>query len=197
MLGNLADLAATGLASEPTLRKWLQGQPDQPWIIKRGSNGDAYEIDIPGAVEAWRAEEAAKLDKARQRAEDLRQFGLDLGLQGNEAAVGISIAERKQLLEEELVAIKLAEKRRELVRFAEVEAVVGDVLVRFQQRCATFSARLAKVVDLTREQITAIDRLMEADQNRLATEMEKWETKVGDGDDTGAAVAYPPVSDGR
>ena len=196
MIGNLADLAASGLASEPTLRKWIQAEPDQAWIIKRGSNGDAYEIDLAGAIEAFRGQEAAKLEAAKRRAEDVRQIGMDLGLSGgSEEAVGLSIAERKQLLEEELVAIKLAERRRELVPFAEVEAAVGDVLVRFRQRGATFSARLAKIVDLTRDQITAIDRLVEADQDRLAVEMENWGSDVGDGsDDPGAAVAHPAAS---
>jgi hypothetical protein len=197
MIGNLADLAATGLASEPTLRKWIQAQPDQGWIIKRGSNGDAYEIDLLGAVDAFRAEEAAKLEQARRRAEDVRQLGMDLGLSGTaETSPGLSIAERKQLLEEELIAMKLAERRRELVSFAEVEAVVGDVLVRFRQRGSTFSARLAKIVDLTRDQITAIDRMVAADQDRLATEMENWGSNLGNGDDdAAAAVAHPAAQD--
>lgn len=192
MIGNLADLAATGLASEPTLRKWIQGQPDRDWIIKRGKNGDAYEIDLSAAIEAFRSEENDKLEAARRRAEDVRQLGMDLGLSGTtDAAPGLSIAERKQLLEEELVAIKLMERRRELVRFADIEATVGDVLVRFRQRGATFSARLAKIVDLTRDQITAIDRLIEADQDRMADELEKWGDELGDGSgDPGTAMEH-------
>jgi hypothetical protein len=188
MRGNLADLAATGLASEPTLRKWISAQPDQPWIIKRGSNGDAYEIDIAGAVQAWRAEEDRKTEEARQRAADLRQYGMDLGL--GEAAqdrAGLSIAERKQLLEEELVATKLMEKRRELIPVATATGAVADILVRFQQRGATFSARLAKRIDLTRDQLTAIDALMHADQNELAAMMEKWRNGLGDDRDDPAA----------
>jgi len=193
MRGNLADLAATGLASEPTLRKWIQAQPDQPWIIKRGSNGDAYEIDIAGAIEAWKAEEQRKTDEARQRADSLRQLGLDLGLGDNADAgmVGLSIAERKALLEEEFVAIKLAEKRGELIKFAEVEAAVGDILTKFRQRGATFAARLAKRVDLTRDQITAIERLALADQAELADLMENWRPGLGDDrSDPGAEMEH-------
>lgn len=188
MHGNLADLAATGLASEPTLRKWIQAQPDQDWIIKRGSNGDAYEIDIPGAIAAWKAEEARKTEEARKRAEDLRQFGLDLGLsEPAQEAVGYSVAERKALLEEELVAIKLAEKRGELIRVAEVEATIGDVLTKFRQRGQTFAARLAKRIDLTRDQITAIDRLCLSDQAELADMLENWGKNLGDGSDGATA----------
>jgi hypothetical protein len=199
MRGNLADLAATGLASEPTLRKWISAQPDQPWIIKRGSNGDAYEIDIAGAINAWRGEEERKTEEARQRAADLRQLGLNLGL--SEAAsgpAGFSVAERKQLLEEELLANKLAKDRRELVPLAVVVATLADLLSRFQQREATFAARLAKKVDMTRDQLTAIERLMHADQLELAAAMEKWRNELGDGDASpGAAVDDPALSDAR
>jgi chaperonin cofactor prefoldin len=197
MLGNLADLAATGLASEPTIRKWIAAQPDQPWIIKRGSNGDAYEIDIKGAILAWNAEEARKTEEARKRAEDLRQLGLDLGVGVTaQPMAGFSIAERKQLLEEEVIATKLAEKRRELVPFVEVVGAIGDILSRFQQRQATFTARLAKKIDLTRDQLTAIERLMHDDQQQLATMMENWSNEFGDGaHDPAAALGDPAFSD--
>lgn len=199
MRGNLADLAATGLASEPTLRKWIAAQPDREWIIKRGSNGDAYEIDMPAAIAAFRAEEEDRTKAARERAEQIRQLGLDLGLggEGDMPAVGLSIEERKKLLEEELVAIKIGQARGELVKRASVEAAFGDVLVKFRQRGATFAARLAKKVDLSREQITAIERLQAADQAELARLME---TMGGDGDgsdDPGAALGDPAVQNGR
>jgi hypothetical protein len=214
MRGNLADLAATGLASEPTLRKWIAAEPDQAWIIKRGSNGDAYEIEIEAAAGAFRAREEARSQEARDRAEQIKQLGLDLGLGGSstDGPVGLSIAERKQLLEEELVAIKIAKERRELVPRASVEAAFGDVLVRFRQRGTTFAARLAKKVDLSRDQITAIDRLALADQAELARMMENLGKDLGDGGgehslDAGAAapgaidpaaeVEHPAVQDGR
>lgn len=192
MRGNLTDLAATGLASEPTLRKWISAQPDQAWIIKRGSNGDAYEIDIPAAIAAWKAEEARKTEEARRRAEDLKQLGLDLGLsEPDQEAVGFSLAERKALLEEELVAIKLAEKRGELIRLVDVEATIGDVLTKFRQRGQSFAARLAKKIDLTRDQLTAIERLSLADQDELADMLENWGSHLGDGNSDAAA----PVED--
>lgn len=201
MRGNLADLAATGLASEPTLRKWILSQPDQDWIIKRGSNGDAYEIDIPAAIAAWKAEEERKTEEARQRANDLRQLGFDLlGDQIAPTSQGVSVVERRQLLEEELVAIKLAEKRRQLVPRAAVEATIGDVLVRFRQRGTTFASRLAKRIDLTRDQITAIDKLALQDQQALADMMENWGKDLGDEgddrDDPSAPLVDPAIPDG-
>lgn len=175
MRGNLADLAATGLASEPTLRKWISAQPDQPWIIKRGSNGDAYEIDFTGAVEAWRAEEQRKTDEARQRAEAVRQFGLDLGLGGGDqtAQVGLSIAERKQLLEEELVAMKIARERGFLVSKAEVDAAFADILTMITDRLSSFTARLAKKVELARDIQIEIDRQIDNDRADWANKMEQ------------------------
>lgn len=183
MRGNLADLAATGMASEPTLRKWIAAEPDQPWIIKRGSNGDAYEIDIPGAVAAFKAGEEAKAAAARERAQQINQLALELGIsaQPNGGTGELTIGERRQLLEEEFVAIKLAEKRKELVRFASAQAAFGDVLVRFAQLGRTFAGRLAKKIDLSREQIVAIERLIERDHAELADMMEKMEEELGDG----------------
>ncbi|MEA3033689.1 MAG: hypothetical protein QOH86_1705 [Sphingomonadales bacterium] len=181
MRGNLADLAATGLASEPTLRRWIAAEPDQPWIIKRGSNGDAYEIDLVEAAKAFRAREEARMEAARRRAEEINQLGLDLGLSGNaEEAIGLSIAERRQLLEEEMVALKLGKARGELVSLAEAKAAFGDVLVKFGQRLDSFSARLAKKVDLERHQIGAIDRQIASDRSELADMMERMELG-GDG----------------
>lgn len=198
MRGNLADLAATGLASEPTLRNWIKSQPDQEWIIRRGDRGVDYEIDIPMAIAAWQAAEDEKTEAARQRAGELKQLGLNLGLGEQSSAVsGFSIAERKALLEEELVAIKLDEKRGNLIPFAEVEGTIGDILARFRQKGDTFAARLAKRIDLTRDQITAIERLARADQAELADMMENWRPAGGDnGDIATAAVENPPVPNG-
>lgn len=192
MRGNLADLVATGLASEPTLRKWIAAEPDQEWIIKRGANGDAYEIDIPGAVAAFKAREEAKAQDARDRAEQIKQLGLDLGLGGgDDQTAGLSIAERKQLLEEELVAIKIAALRGELVPRASVEAAIGDVLIRDRQRRSTFAGRLAKRVDLDRAQLTAVERLIESDQAEFARMLKDWGKDLGD--DSSSADTAPAV----
>jgi hypothetical protein len=196
--GNLADLAATGLASEPTLRKWIAAEPDQPWIIKRGSNGDAYEIDLAGAVEAWQRQEAAKTAAARERAAQLQQLGLDLGVGSTarpdeDGGFAFSIAERRQLLEEEFVAMKLAEKRGELVRFADVAHEFGEVLVLVRQQRESFAARLAKRVDMSREQLAAVEKLMTADHKALAQTLERWGLG-GDASSLAAAAVDNPAA---
>jgi ribosome-binding protein aMBF1 (putative translation factor) len=198
LTGTLDDLAATGLASAPTLRTWFRELPqDTPWILRRGSKGDSYEIDLKAAATAFREREEAKAEEARRRATDIKQFALELGLTGDaNATAGLSIAERKQLLEEELVAMKIAERRGELVPRASVEAAFADVLVRDRQRRGTFAARLAKKIDLTRAQIAQIDRLARADQDEFARTLKNWGKDLGDSidagveppDDTAAAV---------
>lgn len=198
MRGNLADLAATGIASEPTLRKWIAAEPDQQWIIKRGSNGDAYEIDIPGAVEAFRAKEERAVQAARERADSINQLALELGIRSldkDQPAAELSILERRQLLEEEIIADKLARQRGELISFVDAAAAFRDVLVRFRQQGETFAARLSKKVDLSREQIAAIDAMASADLGRLADWMEGLETQLGNGGINDPAPAAAAVED--
>jgi hypothetical protein len=197
MLGNLADLVATGLASEPTLRKWLKDQRDCDWLKKRGSNGDAYEIDIAGAIAAWRAKENEKVEAERQKSEILGQMAMDLGL-APPSGPTLSIADRKALIDEEIAATKLGQLRRELVSVALVEAAFGDILARYAQRAATFTARLAKKIDLTREQLTAIETLRAADQSWFADQMEHWgKDIVDDSGDTGSTMEASSAHDGR
>jgi hypothetical protein len=178
----MLDLASTGIASVPTLRAWLKSKEDEPWLIKVGSKGDAYEIDIPAAVEAFRAHEEHLAQAARDRAESIRQIALDLGINApaDDVSAALSIAERRQLLEEEVVAMKLARLRGELVSFISVQSALGDVFEKFRQRGVTFGARLAKKIDLSRDQITAIDRLMQSDLADLAASLEKLENDIGD-----------------
>jgi hypothetical protein len=197
MLGSLADLAATGLASEPTLRKWLKEQPDCDWLKKRGSNGDAYEIDIPGAITAWKAKEGEKAETERRKVEALGQMALELGLI-TPTGPTLSIADRKALVDEEISAMKLAQLRKELVPTSSVEAAVGDVLARYAQRAASFGARLAKKIDLTREQLVAIEALRAADQDWFADQMENWGKDIVDRrDNPAAALEASATNDGR
>lgn len=197
MLGNLADLVATGLASEPTLRKWLKDQRDCDWLKKRGSNGDAYEIDIPGAIAAWKSKENDKADAERQKSELLGQMAMDLGL-APPSGPTLSIADRKALIDEEIAATKLGQLRRDLVPVALVEGAIGDVLARYAQRASTFAARLAKKIDLSREQIAAIETLRAADQSWFADQMEKWGKGIVDDDgDPGSKMGAAAAPDGR
>lgn len=193
--GKLSDLAAMGFASEPTLRKWLTAEPDQPWILKRGKNGDAYELDLVGAHQAWVTKEESAAQAARDRTASLQQLAMDLNITSRSQPPGLelSIAERRQLLEEEIVAMKLSKLRGELVDRLGVEVAIGDMLVMFRQRLQTFGGRLAKKMDFSREQLAAIERQMTVDLATLADALERMELGSGDDGDSGADTAGTPL----
>lgn len=176
VLGTLGDLAAVpGMPSEPTLRKIIRENPDFP-VVSVGSNGVAYEIDVEQAVLWLRKRQEDDREAARARSAQVAQFALDL--LGRDAAAapgeaGLSPVERKQLLEEELVAIKVEERRGQLIRKDSVEEALGSVVVMDRELRKSFAARLSKRIELTRDLIAAIDALNEKDQRDLAARMEK------------------------
>lgn len=176
MIVTLAELAAVpGMPSEPTLRKMIAENADFP-ILSRGKNGVAYEFDLESAIGFVRGLREKEEEAARARAEQVRQLGLNL--LGADAVAspdraGLSAAERKALLEEELVAMKVAERRGELVRKVGVEAMVAAVLALVTQQRRSFAGRLVKRADLTRAQIGAIEELGEQDLRELADKFEE------------------------
>ena len=171
----LADFSAIpGVPSQVTLRQLIKDNPDFP--AKPGTNGVAYEIDVAAAIAWLKARDERRIAAERTHADKVRQLGLEL--LGEDAAAnvdqaGLGPSERKALLEEEFFAIKVAEKRGELIRKADIEAAISDVLVRDAQRRATFMARLAKRVDLEREAIAAGEVLMDADRRAFASALER------------------------
>lgn len=175
LIATLAEFAAIpGVPSEVTLRRLIKDNPDFP--AKPGTNGVAYEIEVAEGVAWLKARDERRITAEREHADAVRQLGLEL-LGGDAAAdvdqAGLSASDRKVLLEEELYAIKVAEKRGDLIRKADIEAAIADVLVRDAQRRATFMARLGKRVDLSREIIAAGEALMDADRRAYATALER------------------------
>lgn len=170
LIASLAEFAAIpGVPSEVTLRRLIKENPDFPAVP--GTNGVAYEIDVRAGIEWLKAREARRIAAEREHAEQVRQLALEL--LGEDAAAdvsqaGLSIDERKKLLEEEFYAIKIAEKRGELIRKADIEAAISDVLVADARRRASFMTRLAKRVSLSREQLAAAEELMEFDRRQFA-----------------------------
>lgn len=173
----------------------IGSDPDFPGIVKFGKNGDAYEIDLDVAARYIQSLDQAKRDAARSRREELDLFAADMGLSVATTEPGLTIADRKALLEEEIVAIKLSRLRGEMVDKASVEAAIGQVLVWFQQTGASFSARLAKRADVSRELQIEIDTLMAADQTALSNRMKELAEKLrgGDGDDGSDIPAGPAL----
>lgn len=181
LIASLGEFAAIpGVPSEPTLRKLIREHPDFP--ATPGTNGQAYEIDVAAGIAWLKAREARRIEAERAHAEKVRQLGLELLGEGAAADVsqaGLSAEERRKLLEEEFYAIKVAEKRRELIRKADVEAAIADVLATDAQRRSDFMARLAKRVALTRDQIAAAEELLEHDRRQFAAAL-KGVTEVAD-----------------
>lgn len=176
MIGSLGELASMpGMPSEPTLRKLIDEHPDFP-IRSRGKNGVSYEIDLVEAATYVTGLRQAEEEKLRARSATIRQLGLDLLGGDSVAAVegaALTPAERKALLEEELVAIKVAERRGELVRKASIEAALAAFMMRLQRKGESFSARLARRIELSRDQIAAIDAMMRQDLREQADELER------------------------
>lgn len=155
----------------------IAGDPDFRGIVKRGSNGDAYEIELEEAARYIVEREQAKVDAERARQSELAQLGLNLGLgvAKEQAGSGFTIADRKALLEEEVVAMRLGKLRGELIDKASVETAVSQFLVKVRDLGTTFGARLAKRADVSRSTLIEIERLMEDDQATLA----RWMRELG------------------
>lgn len=172
-LGELAAMA--GMPSEPTLRKMIAEHADFP-VLARGTNGVAYEFDAELACAFVKSLREREEEKARARAAEVRQFNLEyLGADAvvDQSSVGLSASERKALLEEELIAMKVAERRGELVRKSTVDAAIAAVFDLLSQRRRSLSARLAKRTDLTRQQQTLLDQLLERESHDLAEKFEE------------------------
>jgi len=176
VIGSLGDLAAVpGVPTEPTLRKLIRENADFP-IVSIGKNGVAYEIDVEAAISWLKAHEEKRREAEAAQRNRVHQFALELlgdDAASNGEAAGLSASERKALLEEELVAIKVQERRGQLIRKASVEEAVASILLFDNRLRDTFSARLAKRIELPRDVIAAIDTMMDQDRRTLAAEMEK------------------------
>jgi hypothetical protein len=191
LIASLAEFAAIpGVPSEPTLRRLIKDNPDFP--ANPGTNGVAYEIDVAAGVAWLKEREAKRVQVERDHAEKVRQLGLELlgeGAAADVSQVGLSAEERRKLLEEEFYAIKVAEKRGELIRKADIEAAISDVLVADARRRSSFMTRLAKRVSLTRDQLAAAEELMDFDRRQFAAAL-KGLTETSDVDAaTGGAAA--------
>lgn len=173
---SLSELVALpGMPSEPTVRKMIEKNADFP-IISRGKNGVPFEFDMQLAVEFILGLRQKEEEQARARSEELRQFGLELlGPDGAavQSAPGLTPTERKALMEEELLAIKLAERRGELVKKSSVEEAIAAALVAFADKGKSFSARLSRRHDLPREVLTTIDGMAQADLADLAERLSR------------------------
>lgn len=191
LIASLAEFAAIpGVPSEVTLRKLIKENPDFP--AKPGTNGVAYEIDVQEGIAWLKARDEQRIADEREHADKVMQLGLELlgdGAATDLGQTGLSVTERKALLEEEFHAIKVAEKRGDLIRKSDVEAALADMIVSDARIRSTFMARLGKRVELTREQIAAGEALMDADRKTFAASLEALTEQEIDVDAANGAAA--------
>lgn len=160
--------ALDGVPGRDVLRRIIKDNADFP--ATPGTNGVAYQIDVAAAIEWLRTRDERRRAEEEERSAAARQLALDM--LGTDAASsvdrGTTASERKAILEEEFYAIKVAEKRGELIRKSSVESAIADVLATDAQQRRTFVARLAKHISLTREQLHEAELMMEQDRRQFA-----------------------------
>lgn len=173
--------ALDGVPGRDVLRRMIRDNPDFP--ATPGSNGVAYQIDVAAAIEWLRNRDERRRAEDEDRAVSARQLALEM--LGADAAAdidrGASPSERKALLEEEFYAIKVAEKRSELIRKADIESAIASVLVADARQRSNFMSRLAKRVSLTREQLAAGEAMMDQDRRQFAAALEALATGAVNG----------------
>ncbi|KEZ00619.1 hypothetical protein AI27_17925 [Sphingomonas sp. BHC-A] len=152
----------------------IRDYPDFP-IIERGTNGRSYVIDFDDAWAFIKGLRDNEEREQRARADEVRQYGLSLlgGEAMAQTQVGLSPTEHRTIMENELLATKLAEKRGDLIHKASVEEALGELVAWFQQQGTSLSARLAKRGDFSRDQLAIIDAVIAQDQRELADRMER------------------------
>jgi hypothetical protein len=160
--------ALDGVPGRDVLRRIIKDNDDFP--ATPGTNGVAYQIDVAAAIEWLRSRDDRRRAAEEQRAAAARQLALDmLGADAvSNVDRGSTPSERKALLEEEFYAIKVAEKRGELIRKDSIEGAIADVLSTDAQQRRSFVARLAKRLSLTREQLHEAELMMEQDRRQFA-----------------------------
>lgn len=168
---SFAEFAKLLSVSEPTLRKRIGDAPAEV-VLRRGTNGDAYEIDPRAGVTWWRSiaaeVEAARLSRMASLEElQLELIGEDAALGGHDLG-GLTPGEKKSQLEAELAAIKLGELRGELVRAADVEAAANRMMLAVKDKFESLTDRLRKRAEISEDVAAALDRLVQRDLHDLA-----------------------------
>lgn len=185
LIGSLADLVGMpGMPSEPTLRKMIADEPDFP-CLSRGTNGRAYEFDLKAAWQYVRDRQKREEDEARRHAHEVRQLGLDLlgeDALAPEEVRSLSFSEQTQAMQAEVLRIKLARERGQLVSADEVAGAMGDLAVWYGDFMTALPVRASKRRTFSREQIGVLESLVKQGLNELADRMER----------AGADVSLPP-----
>ena len=157
-LVNLAELSELFGVAELTLRRWMDRDPTFP-VLKRGSNGVAYQFDAR-AVKAWLdGNKAAREEAGEERRQELAQ--LQLELTGGSAAEGervLTAKERREALEVAAAQAKWDQARGSLVPLAAMERAFDDALVAIRTDVMRIPERLRRLGTVSREDLATVDR---------------------------------------
>jgi hypothetical protein len=189
---SLSEMAVILGVSEPTLRRRLADAPPSV-ILKRGTHGDAYEIDPHAAAAWWQALKSADDAEAAQRRD--RISALQLELLGDDAALAdanlgtISATEQRAALEAELAAIKLGKERGELVRADEVLARLSEFMQATASSFTDLPVKLSRRVEVPPEVLAMLNTLTNQALNTLANLAANIGSTYGSNSDADAPAA--------
>ena len=195
VVGSLADLASMqGMPREPTLRKLIADHDDFP-LLSRGTNGRAYEFNLADAFQFVRGLQQREEDAARAKREAVNQ--LTLGLLGDDSLAdetvsrGLSPAEQAAAYQAEIMRIKLAREKGELVKADEMEAALGELAVWMRDALTSLSSKCSRRLTFSRDQLAVIDAVAEAQLIALADRMERVIDNVAVATDAATLAAVP------
>lgn len=154
---NRTQLAKALNASEPTLSKWLaKGMP----CIQEGGNGRDYEFQLSDCY-AWRMavleeDRAAKARADAAAAQLAMQFANDEAI--DEAEARLSPREVREQSEAQLIRMRAAEARGDLVRTERVRTVFEGMLERVRVTLITMPDFAEREFGLTPAQVEVLER---------------------------------------
>ncbi|MBN9525441.1 MAG: terminase small subunit [Alphaproteobacteria bacterium] len=170
---SLGDTARFFDVSAPTVKTWIvNGCP----VVKGGSNGVAYELDLR-AVHAWRqarsdAEERATAERLARDHQLKLEFLGDGALIANEGET-LSRRAQAEALKAELDRTKLAQLRGELVSAADVKFELTSVLGLIRERLRGLPDELQRELGIDDEVVTEMQAKVDAALSDLADALER------------------------
>lgn len=171
-----AELAYIRGCSSNALREFIRNHPDFP-VLRRGSNGVAYEFDLDKVLAWYAAHDEAKSEKQRKRQAELDLWRRDFygEEQTDEDAIKLSPAERKLLADAVRVEDYNRKIRQELIERAPVEAILNEASIRLRKSLLQIPIEFARARGLDRDDRLALERMIRNKLNGLAAELGKAE----------------------
>lgn len=170
---NKTELAGALSVSTNTVDRWVQqGCP----VEEGGANGKAYVFRL-SEVWAWYQSSKRAAEERRQAAsravEQMRLHFLRLG--DDQGAAELSLKDRRELAQAELVWMQAAARRRELVPVEEMVDLLERVLGELRDALSALPDRLARELGLDRAQVERAVELCDQALEEARTRIERAE----------------------